>query len=125
MATQNNTAYSHFFARYFSIVLMTFFFILAGTANSADLTLAWDANSEPDLAGYLVFCGESSGHYSITKEVTSDSPGETPPTTCEFSDLEEGATYYFAAIAISDSGQSDYSQEISYTVPAAIAGSGR
>ena len=119
MATQNNTTYSHFFARYFSIVLMTFFFILVGTANSADLTLAWDANSEPDLAGYLVFCGESSGHYSITKEVSSDNSGERPPTTCEFNGLEEGATYYFAAVAFSDSGQSDYSQEISYTVPAA------
>ena len=102
MATQNNTAYSHFFARYFSIVLMTFFFILVGTANSADLRLAWDANSEPDLTGYRAFCSESSGHISITKncdssdidckEVTSDTPGEAPPTTCEFNGLEEGKT---------------------------------
>ena len=118
MATQNNTAYSHFFTRFFSIVLVTFFFILAGTANSADLTLAWDANNEPDLVGYLVYCGESSGHYSVTKEVTSDNPGETPPTTCEFTGLEEGRKYFFAAVAFSDSGQSDYSREISYTVPA-------
>ena len=91
----------------------------ARTAFCANLTLAWDANSEPDLSGYLVFCGESSGHYSITKEVTSDNPGERPPTTCEFTGMEEGATYYFTAIAFSDNGQSDYSREISYTVPTA------
>ena len=91
----------------------------ARTAFCANLTLAWDANSEPDLSGYLVFCGESSGHYSITKEVTSDNPGERPPTTCEFTGMEEGATYYFTAIAFSDDGQSGYSPEISYTVPTA------
>ena len=91
----------------------------ARTAFCANLTLAWDANSEPDLSGYLVFCGESSGHYSITKEVISDNPGERPPNTCEFTGMEEGATYYFTAIAFSDNGQSDYSREISYTVPTA------
>ena len=91
----------------------------ARTAFCANLTLAWDANSEPNLSGYLVFCGESSGHYSITKEVISDNSGERPPTTCEFTGMEEGATYYFTAIAFSENGQSDYSPEIRYTVPTA------
>ena len=50
---------------------------------------------------------------NLTKEVSSDTR-----TTCEFTGLEEGATYYFAAKAISQTGESDYSQEISYTVPA-------
>ena len=118
MATQNNTAHSHYFGRYFSIVLVTFLFVLAGTANSADLRIAWDANSEPDLVGYRVFCGESSGDYTVSHEITSSDPNEPPPTTCEFTGLEEGRRYYFAAIALSDGGQSDYSQEISYTVPA-------
>ena len=90
----------------------------ARTAFSANLTLAWEPNPEPDLIGYRVFCGESSGHYSITKDVNSNNPGETLPTTFEFTGLEEGKKYYFAAIALSDSGKSDYSQEISYNVPA-------
>ena len=84
---------------------------------ATQVTLAWDANSEPDLIAYRVYCGESSRSYNenLTKEVSSDT------TTCEFTDLKEGITYYFAAKAVSQTGESDYSQEISYTVPAAPA----
>ena len=60
----NDVAKTHMFSSFFcclAFLVVTFFFVLAGTANSANLTLAWDANSEPDLTGYLVFCGESSG----------------------------------------------------------------
>ena len=118
MTSRNCAGYSHLVTRCLIIFVMTFFFsVMAGTAFSANLTLAWDANSEPDLTGYRVYCGESGGSYNenLTKEVSSDT------TTCEFTGLEEGATYYFAAKAVSQTGESDYSQEISYTVPAAPA----
>jgi hypothetical protein len=71
----------------------------AGTAYSANLTVAWDANSEPDLIGYRVYCGESSGNYTVSQDITSSNPSNPPPTTCEFTDLEEGKKYYFAASA--------------------------
>ena len=119
MAAQNHTVNSRRFTRFLFFFGITLIFsITAGSAYSANLTLAWDANNEPDLIGYRVYCGDSSGNYTVTHEITSSNPNNPPPTTCEFTGLEEGKKYYFAAIAYSDNGQSDYSQEISYTVPA-------
>jgi hypothetical protein len=105
----------------FFIGIALFCSILPGTAQSADVTLAWDANSESDLSGYRVFCGESSGNYSITHDIKSSDPNEPPPTTCEFTGLQEGKKYYFAAVAYNQNSQSNYSQEIAYTVPVATA----
>ena len=119
MAVQTHSGRILQFTRFLVVLGMTLTFAtLAGTANAANLTLAWDANSEPDLTSYRVYCGESSGNYTMHQDITSDSTGP-PPTTCEFTGLEEGKRYYFAAMAFSDTGQSDYSQEISYTIPAA------
>ena len=121
MTSEKRMDYSHHFVRCLIFLVVTCSFsIMNGTAVAANLMLAWDANSEPDLTGYLVYCGESSGNYNplLTKEVFSDTVGEAPPTTCEFTGLEEGKTYYLAAKAISQTGESAYSQEISYTVPA-------
>ena len=54
-------------------------------------------------------------------EITSSDPNDPPPTTYEFTGLKEGTTYYLAAKAFSQTGEekvfSDFSQEISYTVP--------
>ncbi|MFZ0131306.1 MAG: MopE-related protein, partial [Desulfobacterales bacterium] len=101
----------------FAIAL--FFSLTAATGYAADLTVAWDPNSEPDLIGYRIYCGESSGTYTVNHDITSTDPGARPATTCKFTGLEEGKKYYFAAVAYSENGQSGYSQEISYTVPAA------
>ena len=59
------------------------------------------------------------GLYTISHDITSDGSGEPPPTTCKFTGLEDGKTYYFAATARSQTGESGYSREISYTVPLA------
>jgi hypothetical protein len=120
MATLKKAACSFHFARCLIIFVMTFFFsVLAGTAFAANLTLAWNANSEPDLTGYNVYCGESSGPpYAIEHVITSSNPYNAPPTTYEFTGLKEGTTYYFSAKAFSQTGESAYAQEISYTVPA-------
>ena len=120
MVAQNRTVNSRRFARFLFFLGITLIFsISVGTAYSANLTLAWDANSEPDLIGYRVYCGESSGHYSVNHDITSGDPNIPPPTTYEFTGLKEGITYYLAAKAISQTSESAYSQEISYTVPAA------
>ena len=120
MAAQNRTVNSRLFTRFLFFLGITLIFsISVGTAYSANLTLAWDANSEPDLIGYRVYCGESSGNYTVNHDITSSDPNDPPPTTYEFTGLEEGITYYLAAKAISQTGESAFSHEISYTVPAA------
>ncbi|MGD9274781.1 MAG: MopE-related protein, partial [Desulfobacterales bacterium] len=120
MSAQNRTVNSRLFTRFlFFLGLTLIFSISVETGYSANLTLAWDANSEPDLIGYRLYCGESSGNYTVNHDITSNDPNLPPPTTYEFTGLEEGIKYYFAAKAISQTGESAYSQEISYTVPAA------
>ena len=115
MAVHNSTYQFARFSFFLGIALIVS--LLSGTAYSANLTLAWDANNEPDLLGYYVFCGESSGNYALSHDITSIDPNDPPPTTCDFTGLEEGKKYYFAAIAYSENGQSNYSQEISHTIP--------
>ena len=79
----------------------------APRADAASLTLAWDANTEPDLAGYLVSFGTSPGQYTQTVDV-----GLT--TTWTLGDAQASQTYYFVVQAYDSAGQrSDYSAEIS------------
>lgn len=80
--------------------------------HSADVKLAWDANTEPDITGYRVHQGSSSRNYTRVIEATGLS------TTRTVSGLTAGATYFFAVTAINSSGlESDYSNEVRYTVP--------
>jgi fibronectin type 3 domain-containing protein len=82
-------------------------------SSSADLrvTLAWNANTESDLAGYKLHYGTVSGNYAQTVDVGKQ-------TQYTLGELSEGATYYLALTAYSTSGlESDYSNEVTYTVP--------
>lgn len=84
----------------------------AETANAATVTLAWDPNPEPTVAGYRLYYGTSSGYYTNSVDVAAS-------TRATISALIEGMTYYMAVTAYDTSGnQSGYSNEIVYTVPA-------
>ena len=82
-------------------------------ASAATATLAWDPNTAPDIAGYKVHCGTTSGNYMYSVNVGNF-------TSCTISGLEEGKTYYFSVTAY-DSGatESGFADEIAYTIPAA------
>jgi hypothetical protein len=83
-----------------------------GTVIGESVTLAWDPNSEPDLAGYRLYYGVASRTYDHTLEVIGD-------TQVSVDGLELGTTYYFAVTAHNTAGlESDYSNEVSYTVEA-------
>jgi len=87
---------------------------MPGLAHSAVVILEWSANSEPDLAGYMVYYGTSTRDYAWSVDV-----GDY--TTCAISDsrLEDGQTYYFAATAYDEYGnESGYSEEVTYTFSA-------
>jgi Bacterial Ig domain/Fibronectin type III domain len=92
------------------LVLLTllFAFAIPMAWGSSAVTLAWDANTETNLAGYKVYYGPASGLYTNTVDVGNI-------TTNRVTGLVEGVTYYFAVTAYNSSGQeSDYSAEISY-----------
>jgi PKD repeat protein len=94
-------------------LIFSFSMVLADNAVSADLTLAWDANSEP-VGGYKLHVGLSSGNYTSSVNVGNN-------TTYTKTDLEAGETYYFAVTAYdtTETLESDYSNEVDETIPAA------
>jgi hypothetical protein len=81
-------------------------------AHSAQVTLAWNTNSEPTVAGYRVYYGTASRVYGAVIDVGNW-------TNCVISGLQNGITYFFTATAYDAEGnESSFSTEISYTVPA-------
>jgi len=92
----------------FTLTFLTLFSILfwgGQTLHAAQVTLAWDANSDP-VAGYRLYYGHASGNYQSNVDVGST-------TTHTWSGLADGQTYHFAATAYDASNnQSDYSEEL-------------
>ena len=85
--------------------------VLACSTPLAAQTLAWNANTESNLAGYRVQYGTVSGSPSTTIDV-----GRV--TSRQITGLQPGATYYFRVVAYNTSGQtSTPSAQVSYTVP--------
>ena len=84
-------------------------------ANAASVTLAWDPNTEPDIAGYKLYYGKTSGKYESVIDVGNQ-------TTYAISDLEDGKTYYFVVRAYNIFGkESDFSSELRYPDPFSVA----
>jgi len=76
---------------------------------SQSLTLDWDANTEPDLAGYKVYRSTTQGVYGTP--IASVSAGTTTFTA---SGLQTGTTYYFVVTAYNTSfSESAHSNEVS------------
>jgi len=81
---------------------------LSGKALSADITLAWDHNSEPDLAGYKLYIGNSSQNYTQFIDL-----GLTTQYT--ISGLIDGTVYFFTLTAYNQRGfESSFSNEVRY-----------
>ena len=71
--------------------------------------LAWDANSEPNIAGYVLHYGKTQGQPTQSLEVGN-------ATTATVSSLADGTTYFFTVTARDTSGlESAPSNEVSYT----------
>ena len=90
-------------------VAAIFSFAISAFAETSSVSLSWDPNTEPDIAGYKVHWGTSSGVYSQFSDV--------PQTTASVSDLTVGVRYYFAVTAYTETGlESGYSAEVSAIV---------
>jgi hypothetical protein len=109
---------SAFFVLVLSGLLTLLFVILSllvPAAHAGEVTVAWDPNPEPEVAGYKIYFGTTPGSYTVSMDAGNI-------TSKVISGLEAGLTYYFAAVAYDSSGnESGFSNEISYVVPAAAS----
>lgn len=95
----------------FAVALGAIWLLLACAFSDQSVTLAWDPNPEPDVAGYLVYYGNASRNYPYHTNVGN-------VTTATVYGLQEGLTYFFAITATNTSGlESDFSNEVTNAVP--------
>lgn len=90
---------------FFSLLLAPF-----GQIRAEQVSLAWDANTEPDLGGYKLYYGTASRAYAQVINV-----GQSTQVTV--TNLSRGETYFFAVTAFNLQGaESDFSNEIDKTI---------
>ncbi len=90
------------FVKYFNLI----FLISVPMLNAGSATVSWDANPEPDLAGYKIYYGKDSGNYQNQVYVGN-------VTDYRLTGLKEGERYYFAVTALDFSGnESTLSDEV-------------
>lgn len=85
--------------------------LVCTAASAAPVTLQWDANTDPDISGYVVVYGTQSHIYATRLDV-----GNTTTTTLS---LAPG-TYYIAVAAYSPEGTSDFSNEVIATIGGSV-----
>ena len=85
--------------------------LAVSAGGQSSVTLAWDASPDSSIAGYRLYEGVASQTYSNVIDV-GNATGATA------TGLVGGATYFYAVTAYDTNGaESDFSSEISYTVP--------
>lgn len=92
----------------FFFLLISVFIINTSTAQDNTVTLAWDANPEPDVVGYRIHYGTESGNHTVTIDAG-------PALTLTIDNLET-RRYYAVATAYNSAGlESLPSIEIDFT----------
>ncbi len=83
------------------------------TLAEESVTLGWTPPPDTNVTGYYV-------HYGLASRTYTNAVAAGTETNVTVFGLAEGTTYYFAATCYNDLGlESDYSNEVSYTVPGA------
>jgi len=96
----------------FIFILALTLFVSTTSVYSAQVTLAWNPNTEPDFAGYKLYTGLTSGNYDNTTDVGNQ-------TGYTLQNLVADQMYYIVVTAYDTSNnESGYSAEVVYTVPA-------
>ena len=99
---RNLSKYRFNYSFLFWFILLTLNFLLFSVLNSSAATqvsLQWDPNSEPDLAGYRIFSREQSQSYDYAAP-----SWEGTDTFCTIYNLDETKTYCFVARAFDTAG---------------------
>jgi len=85
---------------------------LCESAFSKDITIAWNPNTERDIAGYKLYVVETGQPANAITVATN---------VANVTGLVEGKTYVLYATAFNTAGlESDPSQQINYTVPSGL-----
>lgn len=85
---------------------------VAQAVTQSSVTVGWSPSTSPNVTGYLIYYGTSSGNYISAVYAAN-------VTNVTINGLTSGTTYYFAATSLDSNGdQSGYSSEISTTVGA-------
>ena len=91
----------------FTLTVLLFTFVLSQSALAAQIKLAWNANTDPDVVGYKVYYGTSSKSYSGSVDAGN-------VTAYTLTGLTQGQTYYICVTAYNKSNsESGYSGEVS------------
>jgi len=98
-----------------AILTVLIFSLVAAYAHAYDITLAWDPNTEPELAGYILYTRENEPESNF-HQVDYYSLDEIDPNNPQGSvnELESSKTYFFAVTAINNDGlESNFSNQVS------------
>lgn len=91
------------------IIALAFLLLIPAISQAADVSLAWDASTSPNIAGYRVYVGTASRTYTAPITIGNQ-------TTYTVTALGPG-TFYFAVTAFNTAGnESDFSNEVSTTI---------
>ena len=99
---------------YFVPLILIFLLSLLSAQNlySAEVTLAWNACSDPNIDGYKIFFRQAGDSYNYNHP---DWAGNRTETTCTIYGLDDNTTYYFVARAVDVEGnESADSDEVCY-----------
>lgn len=89
-------------------------FVTKNPQDAPWIMLAWNPSPSTNIVGYNIYYGIHSGVYTNVLPCGN-------VTNAVVTNLWAGRTYYFAATTLNDIGlESEYSQEISYTVPGGV-----
>jgi hypothetical protein len=121
----NTKFFQPFFKYSISLLTLTLcLFLFTAFANSAEVTLLWDPNSESDLAGYKVYYGTNpDGQYEGTDAGQGASPITLPLENLSdvnnpeytLTGLDGSKIYYFVVTAFdTEDLESDFSNEVKY-----------
>ena len=96
----------------FTSILLVLCILSFGRPLAQSITLQWDSNTEPDLAGYNIYRSTSSGAGYIQLN-----PSLTSATSFEDTAVETGSVYYYVVTAVNTSQmESSFSNEIASNV---------
>ncbi|MGJ8677705.1 MAG: hypothetical protein ACSHX0_09325 [Akkermansiaceae bacterium] len=109
---------SFLFRKIYTILLALLCFVFVQLNSQAKAIISWDAHAEPEIAGYVVYLGISSGEYDTVVDV-----GNT--LSIEFFELKPETTYFFAVSAYDVYlNEGPVSDELSFTTNASSGNSG-